>query len=47
MTFAVSGAGRDRGRTAVIASLGRIDLPAIVHYALLTGGQLERVPSVE
>jgi hypothetical protein len=33
------------GRTAVIASLGRIGQPAIGHYALLTGGQLERVPN--
>ena len=35
----------DRGRTAVIASLGRIGQSAIAHYALLTGGQLERVPN--
>ncbi len=47
MTFAVSGAGRDRGRTAVIASLRRTGLLAIARYALLTGGQLERVPNVE
>jgi hypothetical protein len=34
---------KDRGRTAVVTSLGRIGQPAIAHYALLTGGQLERV----
>jgi hypothetical protein len=43
----LGGAGgvEDRGRTAVIASLGHIDQLAIAHYSLLTGGQLERVPN--
>src|SRR6266403_4729225 len=39
------GGPRDRGRTAVIASLGHIGQPAIARCALVTGGRLERVPN--